>query len=262
MVATDLDGTVVRRDQTMSARTVAAVRACLDAGIDVVFVTGRPPRWMGPVVEATGHAGTAVLANGAVVYDLATERALDAKEIRADVVLEAAQRLTAAMPGVAFAVETLAGFRSTPAYRPRWDALAHRVVGDLPDLLADDPRVVKLLARWEGSTSDAMLAVGREVLAGLVEATHSNAADALLEVSAPGVSKAATLAELAARRGVCPADVVAFGDMPNDLAMLQWAGTGYAMADGHPDVLAAADAVAPPCEEDGVAQVLEHLLTQ
>lgn len=261
MVATDLDGTVVRRDQTMSARTVAAVRACLDAGIDVVFVTGRPPRWMGPVVEATGHAGTAVLANGAVVYDLATERALDAKEIPADVVLEAAQRLTAVMPGVAFAVETLAGFRSTPGYRPRWDALAHRVVGDLPDLLADDPRVVKLLARWEGSTSDAMLAVGREVLAGLVEATHSNAADALLEVSAPGVSKAATLAELAARRGVCAADVVAFGDMPNDLAMLQWAGTGYAMADGHPDVLAAADAVAPPCEEDGVAQVLEHLLT-
>lgn len=260
MVATDLDGTIVRRDHSVSPRTVAALRAVAAAGVDVVFVTGRPPRWMAPVVEATGHSGTAVCANGALVYDLGEGRPLDAKPIAPDVVTEVTRRLAGAIPGVAFALETLAGFRSTPAYRPRWDALADHVVGDLPDLLADDPGVVKVLARLEGGRSDAMLAEARPLLDGLATPTHSNAADGLLEVSAPGVSKATTLAELAASRGIGAADVVAFGDMPNDLAMLAWAGTGYAMTGGHPEAVAAADHLAPPCDEDGVAQVLERLL--
>lgn len=90
--------------------------------------------------------------------------------------------------------------------------------------------------------------------------THSNAADSLIEIMAAGVSKASTLAEVAADRGVGAEQVVAFGDMPNDLEMLRWAGRSYAMADGHPEALAAADAVAPDCGDDGVAQVLERLL--
>ncbi|MFP5334909.1 MAG: HAD-IIB family hydrolase [Actinomycetes bacterium] len=262
LVATDLDGTIVRRDQTIADRTVAALRACVDAGVDVVFVTGRPPRWMRQVADATGHSGTAVCANGALVWDLAAERTVRAKEIAADVVLEVADRLGAALPGVAFAVESLRGFRHTPAYVPRWDARRDHVVGELPDLLADAPGVVKLLARLEGGSSDAMLAVARVALDGLARPTHSNAADGLLEVSALGVSKAATLAELAADRGIAASEVVAFGDMPNDLEMLAWAGVGYAMAGGHPDAVAAADDVAPPCEDDGVAQVLEQLLSR
>lgn len=262
LVATDLDGTIVRRDQTIAERTIAALHACAGAGVDVVFVTGRPPRWMRQVAEATGHTGTAVCANGALVWDLAVERTVRAKEIGADVVLEVADRLGAALPGIAFAVESLQGFRHTPAYVPRWDAARDHLVGELPDLLADAPGVVKLLARLEGGSSDAMLAVARHVLDGLARPTHSNAADGLLEVSAPGVSKASTLAELAADRGIAASEVVAFGDMPNDLEMLAWAGVGYAMADGHPDAVAAADDVAPPCEEDGVAQVLEQLLAR
>jgi hypothetical protein len=260
LVATDLDGTVVRRDQTMSPRTVAALHACAAAGIDVVFVTGRPTRWMGPVVEATGHSGTAGCANGAVVFDLAAERVVRSRTLPRDDVLEVAARLAEALPGLAAAVETLAGFRREPAYRTRWDTGAEHEIGDLSDLLADDPGVLKLLLRHEASTGDAMLAVARELLDGLAQPTHSNAADCLLEVSARGVSKAATLADLAAERGIAAAEVLAFGDMPNDLEMLRWAGRGLAMADGHPEAIAAADATAPPCEQDGVAQVLEALL--
>jgi hypothetical protein len=260
-VATDLDGTIVRRDQSISPRTVKAFRACVEAGIDVVFVTGRPPRWMAPVVEATGHAGTAVCANGAILYDLATERIVRTKEVPPGVVLEVVRRLGRAFPGLAVALETREGFRREPAYQTRWDTFSDQDVGRLDELLGDDPGVVKVLLRHPGSTSDEMLAVGRSLLAGLAEATHSNARDNLLEVSARGCSKASTLAELARERGIDAADVVAFGDMPNDLAMLAWAGLGYAVADGHPDAIAAADAIAPPCEEDGVAQVLEDLLT-
>ena len=75
-----------------------------------------------------------------------------------------------------------------------------------------------------------------------------------------GVNKAVTLAEYAAARGIDAADVVAFGDMPNDVEMLGWAGAGYAMASGHPQALAAAALQAPRFEDDGVAQVIESRL--
>lgn len=82
----------------------------------------------------------------------------------------------------------------------------------------------------------------------------------MAEISAPGVTKASALARLCDRLGVPPADVVAFGDMPNDIAMLSWAGTSYAMADAHPTAIEVADHVAPPCADEGVAQVVASLL--
>lgn len=261
MVATDLDGTIVGPDGSISARTVQALQACQDAGVRVVYVTGRPPRWMSAVVSQTGHRGTALCGNGAVVYDLAAERVLHARTLATDVVLEVARRLTDALPDATFAVETVHGFRRTSTYVARWDADTESVVGDLPSLLADDPGVVKLLCRSESSLSDDMLARAIPALDGLAAPTHSNPNDGLLEISALGVGKASALAELAQQWGIAQADVVAFGDMPNDLDMIGWAGRGFAMRDGHADVLAVAHDVAPPVTEDGVAQVLERLLT-
>ncbi|KQX61773.1 HAD-IIB family hydrolase [Angustibacter sp. Root456] len=260
MVATDLDGTIVGPDGSISARTVQALQACQDAGVRVVYVTGRPPRWMGEVVSQTGHRGTALCGNGAVVYDLAAEQVLHARVLTTDVVLEVARRLTEALPDATFALETVTGLRRTSSYVVRWDVGVEAVVGDLPSLLADDPGVVKLLCRSESSLSDDMLARAIPVLDGLAAPTHSNPNDGLLEISALGVGKASALAELAREWGIDQADVVAFGDMPNDLDMIGWAGRGFAMRGGHADVLAVAHDVAPPVTEDGVAQVLERLL--
>jgi hypothetical protein len=102
----------------------------------------------------------------------------------------------------------------------------------------------------------------------MVSALHPSAADladltfsnpnGLVEAARPGVSKASGLARIAAELGVEPGDVIAFGDMPNDLAMLRWAGHGVAMANSHPDVLAAADEITATNVEDGVAMVLER----
>lgn len=92
----------------------------------------------------------------------------------------------------------------------------------------------------------------------LVTTTWS-ATGTLVEMSSHGVTKAATLADWCAGRGIDRDDVVAFGDMPNDIALLQWAGTGYAVANAHPRVLAAADRVAPGNHEDGVARILADL---
>ena len=259
LVATDLDGTIVRPDGSISARTLAAFAACQAAAVDVVYVTGRPPRWLGEVVAQTGHRGTAICGNGALVYDLGAERVISARAMPGPVVLDAAARVSGVLPGTAFAVETLDGFRRESAYVARYDAGVPTVPAPLAELVAGAD-VIKLLCRNELSTGDAMLAAVRTALAGIASPTHSNPHDCLIEVSAVGVSKALALAELAAARGIAQSDVVAFGDMPNDIEMLAWAGRGYAMAGGHPEAIAAADHTAPTCLDDGVAQVIERLL--
>ncbi|MEO7980351.1 MAG: HAD family hydrolase, partial [Sporichthyaceae bacterium] len=236
LVATDLDGTIVCRDGTVSDRTVAALRGVEALGVPVVLVTGRPARWMGEVAERIGHTGLAVCANGAVLYDLHTEQVVEHHPIPVDVGLEVARRLRAAVPDVAFAVELLDGFSHEPSYLARYDAGIERAVGPLEELYTAP--ALKLLARHEAMGADHLMAAARTALGDLVEVTHSAAGSALLEISAAGVSKASGLARFAAARGVEAADVVAFGDMPNDLPMLAWAGWSYGISDGHPDVLA------------------------
>jgi hydroxymethylpyrimidine pyrophosphatase-like HAD family hydrolase len=259
LVACDLDGTLVRPDGSITARTVAALAACERAGIRVVFVTGRPPRWMAPIADATGHHGVAVCANGAVVYDLAAERVVRTRAIPLDAVREVVRLVRRAVPGGAFALETVNGFRREPEYRPR-RGLAGIPGAPMEELLGDGPLVVKMLYRLETGVADDMLAAARAALDGVAEPVHSDAASGMIEISAVGVSKASTLAELASDDGIGREEVVAFGDMPNDVPMLLWAGTGYAMAGGHPEAVRAADRTAPACEDDGVAQVLEQLL--
>jgi Cof subfamily protein (haloacid dehalogenase superfamily) len=259
LVATDLDGTVIRRDGTVSARTVAALSGVENAGLPVVFVTGRPPRWMAPVVEATGHRGVAICSGGALVYDLHTGLVHDRFLLDPVLALEVVHRLRGRMPEVVFAVERHESYAHEQRYRMRWDSGGVVAMPTAEDLM--DAPIAKLLARDETSSGDPMLALARETLGDLVEVTHSNPEDCLLEISAPGVTKASTLALLAGRLGIAADDVLAFGDQPNDLPMLGWAGTAYAMGGSHPEVLAAVTRRTGSVEEDGVAVVLEQLLT-
>jgi Cof subfamily protein (haloacid dehalogenase superfamily) len=261
LVASDLDGTIVRRDGSISRRTLAALAACEEVGVAIVFVTGRPTRWMAPIAEATGNRGVAVCANGAVVYDLGSNRVVATRALTADAVLRVAAALRVVLPEAVFALETTQGYRREPDFLPHHEAAREAMAGSLPELLADDPVVLKVLCRVEDGTADRMLPLARPALRGVAEPVHSNGQGSMLEISALGVSKASTLASVAEERSIVPADVVAFGDMPNDVPMLRWAGRGYAVADGHAEAIAAADEVAPPCAEDGVAQVLERLLS-
>lgn len=265
MIATDLDGTIIgyrhTRSGRLSPRTIAALQDAREAGVDVVFVTGRPLRWLGPLSEQLGPVGPVICSNGAVVVDTATDEVLLHHAMTADAVWTATARLRTLDGTATFGAETLEGFF--------WEsAFADRSVfgGDirsgaaLEDVLPGQNTVVKLMARSETLAPDAFLAAARQELGGLVNATHSAPGVALVEMAAPGVHKAATLAEHAARRGVVAADVVAFGDMPNDTEMLAWAGLGLAVASGHESLLAAADAVVGACDDDGVAEAVERLL--
>jgi Cof subfamily protein (haloacid dehalogenase superfamily) len=258
LVATDLDGTIVPWDADITDRTVAALAAVEALGVPVVLVTGRPPRWMAAVAKRTGHTGIAVCANGALLYDLHTEQVVDSFPISVEVGLEVARRLREALPDIAFAVETGDGFAREESYVARWDTALAREV-DVLERIYDRP-AAKLLVRHEGLGPDDLLAAAREVAGDLVELTHSSDSG-LLEISAAGVSKATSLARLCARHGVDAVDVVAFGDMPNDLPMLAWAGTSYGVRGGHPEVLAAVDHLVDAPEHDGVARELERLFS-
>jgi Cof subfamily protein (haloacid dehalogenase superfamily) len=265
MVACDLDGTIVRRDGTVSRRTMEVLTACERSGVEVVFVTGRPPRWVLPIAQLTGHRGVALCGNGAAVLDLGSDQVVESHTLSVIDVLDAVTRLRVRLPGAAFALETMSGYRREPGFQTRAGAADDIPVGPLAELMIDHPPVLKILCRLaaphDGTIStDAMLQVAREALAGVCEVVHSNPDGGMLEISALGVTKASALARLAAKLGIDARDVVAFGDMPNDVEMLAWAGTGYAMKGGHPAAIAAAAEVAPPCEQDGVAQVLERLL--
>lgn len=260
LIATDLDGTIVNHDGRISERTVAAFKRARDLGVEVFFVTGRPPRWMPEIREAFGF-GQAICGNGAMLYDLMGDKVLEEWLIGVDEQFETVNRLRKAIPQVSFAVESHNYFHREKAYIPRWDVGLDNVGVNTIEEAIKAP-ALKMLARCsqQNLSSDEMLEIALIELEGLVTVTHSNPHDSLLEISALGVSKGATLSRMAERLGIGAADCVTFGDNPNDFSMLEWAGRSYAMASGHPDGAKYAKSIAGPCEDDGVAIAIEALL--
>lgn len=267
MIATDLDGTLLRSDGSVSARSRAALDAAAGAGLLVAFVTGRPPRWLDEVTEASGHRGVAVGANGAVLYDLATGSVLSSHPLQPDRLATLTAELRNAFPEVCFAVEYGDSFAAEPSYvhdwqiNPRTDRLgqpiAEPLVAELAAIIGRP--AVKLLAKDRAADVDGFLTEAQALLAGRASVTHSSSFG-LLEIAAPGVTKATGLAELAGRHAIAPGEVVAIGDMPNDVPMLQWAGRSYAVANAHDAAKAAADAVVASNDDDAVAELIESLL--
>lgn len=256
LVATDLDGTLLHPDGTITPRSRAALTAVEDLGVTVVFVTGRPMRWMVDLWRHVGDHGLAVCSNGGIVYDVPARDLRMARPIPRDTGLEVVRRIREIVPGTGFGMEKPSGFVKESAFTDldREPPDAH--VGSVAELFGHD--TVKLLARHEELVPEKFWRAVEDAAGDLVTTTWSSAG-ALVEISAAGVTKASTLALLCDELGVTSDQVLAFGDMPNDLAMMEWAGTSYAMANGHPTVLALAEHTAPANDDDGVAAVLEEL---
>jgi Cof subfamily protein (haloacid dehalogenase superfamily) len=260
LIGTDLDGTIVAHYGFISERTKIALAAAHNAGIHIYFATGRPIRWM-VEIKNNFDFGLGICGNGAMLYDFKNEKVLEEWLLSGENLLESVKRLRKAIPPVSFAVEISENFYREKDYVPRWDIGADDDgVEKIEDAITAP--AFKLLARCSGGefTSDEMLAIASKELANLATVTHSNSTDSLLEISAYGVSKGATLAKMAARHGLTAADCVTFGDNPNDFSMLSWADRSWAMADGHPDLMKYAKFQTDAHQEDGVAKVIERLL--
>lgn len=259
LVATDLDGTLLHSDGSLSARTGEALRSAEHNGIHIVFVTARPPRWLDPLADAVSGHGTIIGANGAFDYDVVTRLVTASYPLSRDLVDELVADLRAALPGIGFSAELADGVHIEPNYpelHPQWVPK-----GLVPAPMEALPRaavVGKLLARTEELPTDEVIPRVAEIVGdrGLVQ--HSGTGG-LAEISAVGVTKASGLQRWCAAHDIGPGELWAFGDMPNDLPMLAWAGVGFAVANAHPDVLAAADRVCRSNDDDGVAEVLEQL---
>lgn len=256
LIASDIDGTLLDQWKPIADPTVAAIRECLDAGIVFMPVTGRPIRWLAPVHESIPELGPVICANGSIVYDLAAGEVVTAHTVGAPVLAEFVSLIDEAMPDAVLGFESLDGLRLEHGFHTRFPRDAHYI--DRAES-RHVPDVVKILLRTGSRDSDAILAEVRSVIGDSLHATHSNPTNGLVELSAAGVTKARTLANFCADAGIPVSAVAAFGDMPNDVEMLGWAGTGYAMADGHPLTIAAADSVVSSIADGGIAEALRRI---
>jgi HAD superfamily hydrolase (TIGR01484 family) len=257
LVATDLDGTLLRSDGTASPRTIEAVRRIQDHGLEFIVATARPPRWMHDLTDVIGDHGVAICSNGAFVYDVHRRLVLAERTISADVVTDVVRDLRDAIPGIAFAREAATGFAFEHAYEDEHRAPDVPSIDQIETLL--DPRPGKLLARSPSMAAREFLDTVGEVVGDRAIVAFSGIGG-LAEISATGVTKAAVLADWCAERGIGSQDVWAFGDMPNDVPMLAWAGRSYAVANAHPDVVAVATHRCASNDGDGVAAVLEEIV--
>lgn len=271
LVATDLDGTFLRSDGTVSERTARVWNALPHGGIETVIVTARPPRWLHDLEHVVGPRGVAICGNGAFVYEVARRRLVRTQTFDPEVVRSIAADLRAAIPGISFAAEGPSGCWLEPGWPhphkgARDPGTRH---GEAPlgsrgsgvgggDDGTDEP-VGKLLALAPGVPTGELLVTVQQVLGERGHLAYSGAGG-LAEINPFGVTKAEGLRRWCLELGIAAHEVWSFGDMPNDIPMLAWSGRSFAVAGGHPDALAAATDSCPSNDDDGVAVTLEPLL--
>jgi len=262
LVASDLDGTFLGTGGAVSALNAHAVRRAAELGLRVVFATGRPYRWLQPL-DAVREADPLVIAsNGAVVLDLGTRRVLDTYPLPESATIGVAADLSAALPGLGFAVEYDAGgWGRTPAYPIRGDLVPQDVLAESVEALVSAQAPLKLLVHCPTLPTEELARRAAPIVAGRLSWSFSIVQpDGILELCAPGVDKASTLRGLLTRFGIGAQRVAAFGDMPNDLPLLRLAGHPYVMADAHPSLLGEGFAVAGDHNRSGFGRTLLALL--
>lgn len=267
LICSDIDGTFIDPEQRVTPRTKAVVDRALRAGAKFALATGRPHRWLAPVVDQLSVRPLCVTANGAVLYDSAADQVVAAHELKPEAmrpIIETAGEIMSRYGGISVATERAGKtsqdpldslFVVDPTYSadPVADGFG---VADV-DVLVAEP-AVKLLIRNSAFTSAELY----DLLVPHIdpdEAHVTYSMDAgLLELAAPGVTKAAGVRALAERYGLDQEATIAFGDMPNDIEMLRWVGTGVAMGNAADIVKRSADRVTETNRQDGVARVLEE----
>lgn len=260
LVATDLDGTLLRSDESVSARTREALAAVTATGAAHIVVTGRAVPWTRHILDDLGYEGLAVCGQGAQVYDAGEHRLLTSVTLDRQLAALALAKIEAEIGPLLLAAsrdgldgEVMVG----PGYRVHEGPLPVVPIKDAADLWSAP--LNKVYVQHPTLSDDELAAVALEVAGGLVGVTMAGAG--IVELLPLGLSKATGLSLAARRLGVKAADTIAFGDMPNDVPMFAWAAHGVAMANAHDELKAVADEVTLSNEEDGIAVVLERLLS-
>lgn len=231
VIATDLDGTFLNDEKQVPELNAHAVRVAAGRGIPTIYASGRPTRWFGVLDELTDTHGWAVAANGALTLDLSSGSVVHARTMAPRLTREVAEEIRNVLPHAGFAVEYLSHWGADPGYQQH--AEKPHLNASLSELLRREP-VIKLIVVDPTTPTDELAAVAHEIVGTRLTVTFSHVSRAgMLEISAAGVSKALALSELLDDLGLATSRMIAFGDMPNDIAMLEMAGHGFAMSRAH-----------------------------
>lgn len=228
-----MDGTFLGADGIPSQANCDAVLAAADLGVPTIFATGRPARWLQPLDLVRAAYPAAITSNGAMVIDLARDEILHVFPLDTAVTADVIHDVRSALPEARFAVEYVMGWGREQGYPPHWHQDADIILPEAEDLLSHGT-VVKLLIRCELPTSELMARVAPAISDRLTVTFSVDSDFGFLEVSPPGITKASTLSVVLGEMGISPADTAGFGDMPNDLAMLDLVGHPFVMDNAHP----------------------------
>lgn len=257
VIATDLDGTFLTDDKQVPAINAQAVRAAAARGVHTIYASGRPARWFDVLDPLADTHGYAVAANGAITLDLASSEVLHARTMSPQLTTEISHEIRRLLPNAGFAVEYLAQWGADARYLGREEPPLR---ASLPELLDRQP-MIKLLVLDPTTPTDELAAIVQELTGDRLTVTFSHVSAAgMLEISAAGVSKALALGELLDDLGLDASRMIAFGDMPNDTAMLELAGQGYTMDRAHSSLHAAGYPLAGDNNDAGVGRTILRLL--
>ncbi|MCF4139247.1 Cof-type HAD-IIB family hydrolase [Streptomyces sp. Tue 6430] len=258
LIATDLDGTLLRSDESVSLRTRDALAAATAAGASHIVVTGRGVPWTRHILDDLGYDGLAVCGQGAQVYDAGAHRLLTSVTLDRQLAGVALAKIEAEVGPLYLAAsrdgldgEVLVG----PGYAVT-ETLPSTPFTDASDIWAAP--LNKIYIQHPELSDDELAEAARQTAGGFVSVAMAGAG--IVELLPLGLSKATGLSLAARRLGLKAADTIAFGDMPNDIPMFAWSARSVAMANAHQDLKAVADEVTTSNEEDGIAVVLERLL--
>ncbi|MEU7384372.1 MULTISPECIES: Cof-type HAD-IIB family hydrolase [unclassified Streptomyces] len=256
LIATDLDGTLLRSDGSVSRRTREALAAATAAGAAHLVVTGRAVPWTRHVLDDLGYRGLAVCGQGAQVYDAGEHRLLTSVTLDRQLAAVALAKIEAEV-GPLYLAASRDGLDGEVLVGPGYAAgpLPATPFTDVADLWSAP--LNKIYVQHPDLTDDELADVARRTAGGFVSVTM--AGEGIVELLPLGLSKATGLSLAARRLGLKAADAIAFGDMPNDIPMFAWASRGVAMANAHDELKAVADEVTASNDEDGIAVLLEKL---
>ena len=259
LVVSDVDGTLLTKDKTLTERAIGSVRRLHEAGIGFTITSSRPTIGMRFLIEPLGITLPIGAFNGSCIVDpklnpieqhliseSAAKRAIDLlDEFGAEIWLFTSDRWLARDGNGAYVPFEKRAIRADPA-----------LVDDFTPYLASACKIV-------GASADAAglqrcEAAMQEALG--PQATAVRSQSYYLDITPPGVNKGTFVQEIARRLGISTAAVATIGDMRNDLAMFQVSGTSFAMGNATDDVKRQATHVTASNEEDGFAKAMETIL--
>ncbi len=265
MIGTDIDGTMLRSDGSLSAEVKRALHDAADAGVHVVPATGRPVVIAEDVIEALDLPGHWVFANGAITRHVGRDELIRGFWLDRDFTRSMVELLRVSLPGAGFALE----FEKSVAYEKGFEHVVPTVppVGPVDDVLdapglsgPDAERIQKVLVYDLTLDLDDLYRAVGDAVGDQAVACYSGLP--FIELAAGQVTKATALALLADDFGIEAGNVATFGDNHNDLPMLEWAGRSFAMANATDDAKEAADEVIGANDQDGLAYKIDELLAE